>query len=595
MSDQRRLEEIRRDQGPLGNELIDQLVTGSVSRRDFVRRGTIIGLSLPTLGAIIAACGGSKSNDAPAATDAAPATTQSGGAGAIGATSEAAAPSTEAAATTEAPAAASGTLRVALQKPSTASANIDPVAINDQGGLNVLAQVGEYLTFSQGDLTLAPMLATEWSANADATEWTFKLAPEAVFSDGTPVTAADVVATVERLVNPDNKSNALSAFNTGNLGPGGTSAVDDKTVLFKLSAPFGNFPYVVSSDNYNAIILPASVTDTTQFGSAGIPTSGPWKIDKFDAVKGISLVQNENYWGSKPLVEKLEIIFFDDTPSQVTAFQGGQVDVIPQFSVQGGQALLSDPDATIIELRAATHRQVHMRVDKGPFKDKRVRQALALALNRPDIVQSLFQGKADIGNDSPFAPVYPSTDTTVPQRELDMEKAKALMAEAGGGFKTTLYTWNNQEMPDYAALIKNAAKEIGIEIDLQIRDDYYEKYWIPGDGAPGSDIGITDYGHRGVPNVYLTAALKSPDKGGVWNSAQYANPAYDKLVDEYAAASELEAQKAIAKQIEEMLLEDTPIIFGYFYNYLTATKKNVTGVVTSAMGSIFFDKAAIGV
>ena len=249
MKDFRRIDAIRRTQGAIGNHVIDEFVAGRLSRRDFVRRSTIVGLSVPAIGMLLAACGGD--DKGATATTGAPATT--GGAG------ETTLPVSE----TTAAIKKGGTLRIGSIAPSAASATLDPVLINDGAGLTLLSQVGQFLTLSNPDLSLGASLAESWSPNADASEWTFKLNPKATFSDGSPVTAKDVVATMERLVDPKNNSNALSAFSTGKLSPGGTTAADDTTVVFKLNGPFANFPYIVSSDNYNAVILPASVTDTT--------------------------------------------------------------------------------------------------------------------------------------------------------------------------------------------------------------------------------------------------------------------------------------------------------------------------------------------
>lgn len=576
--DQRRIDAVRRTQGTIGNHVIDEFVAGRLSRRAFIRRGTIVGLSLPAIGALLAACGSDDDKDT-ADTNAPGTTAAPGGSDAPG--------------TTGAPV-AGGTLTIGSGVPSAASATLDPVLVNDQNGLVILSQVGQFLTLSGPDLSLKGVLATEWTPNDDGSEWTFKLNPAAKFSDGAPVTAADVVATIERLVNPDNRSNALSAFGTAKLSPGGTTAVDDATVKFTLDAPMGNFPYMVSSDNYNAIILPASVTDTTQFATAKIPTSGPWVIDSYDPVKGVALSPNPNYWGTPVNLEKIDFQFFPDVAAQVTAFQSGDLDVISQFSVAGGEALLADPDVNVIELKSAAHRQIHLRCSEGPFADKKARQALAMAMNRPDIVAGLFEGKADVANDSPFFNLFPSTGTQLPST-YDVEAAKALMAESAtpDGFDVTLYGFGTQEIPDLAVLVQNAAKEIGINITIEMRDDYYDNYWVKfTPEAPGSDIGITDYGHRGVPDVFLTAPLKSPDAGGVWNGAEYANPAYDALVDEYSSSADLQSQQAASAKIQALLQEDVPIIFPYNYNYLSATKKAVTGVVTSAMGHVFTDSAA---
>jgi peptide/nickel transport system substrate-binding protein len=107
-------------------------------------------------------------------------------------------------------------------------------------------------------------------------------------------------------------------------------------------------------------------------------------------------------------------------------------------------------------------------------------------------------------------------------------------------------------------------------------------------------MSLVDYGHRSVPNVFLTAPLQttSAKKGtGSWNAAHFSNAQYDKLSNQYIATSDLGTQRTIAGQIETLLLKETPIIFGYFYNYLSATAKNVTGAYPTAIGHIFLNKA----
>ena len=111
-----------------------------------------------------------------------------------------------------------------------------------------------------------------------------------------------------------------------------------------------------------------------------------------------------------------------------------------------------------------------MRCDQKPFTDPRVRQAIALSLDRPAITQALFKGYSDVGNDSPFAPVFPSTDTSVPQRAQDIAKAKSLLAAAGlpNGFTTPLVTENSLEIPQYAQIVVQQAAAIGVKINLKV-------------------------------------------------------------------------------------------------------------------------------
>jgi peptide/nickel transport system substrate-binding protein len=216
---------------------------------------------------------------------------------------------------------------------------------------------------------------------------------------------------------------------------------------------------------------------------------------------------------------------------------------------------------------------------------------MALAVDRQALVSGLFAGKADLGNDSPFAPVFPSTDKSVPQRQQDLEKAKALMQQANPTTTSaTLNTWDGFELSDLAQLLQNDAAKIG----LRLRPNVTPAGTYYGDAVFGkspwldSVMGITDYGHRGVPNVFLNAPLQSK---GVWNGAHFKNPTYDGLVKEYTQALDIGAQRAAAKKIQALLLDETPIIYPYFYYFLTGTKKNVGNVEVSAMGHYDISKA----
>ena len=557
---QRRVDEIRKESSELENHFIDQLIEGKITRRDFVRRGSVIGMSIPLLSFIAAACGGDNET----------AGTTGGG-------------------TATGEVASGGNIRVALIQPTTAP---NPLLVQDEGGAGLLGSTGEFLSFSNSKLELEPRIAEEWTPNDDGSEWTFKIRQGVKFHSGASLVADDVVQTFEKLINPKGGSaNAQSALG-GVLSPGNTEATDDATVVFHLDAPNGNFPTLVSSANYNAIIIPADL-DPADWGKT-FEGTGPFKLQKFTPKQGATFVRNDAYWGEKANPDSMELKFYDEEAPMVLALQGGEVDFVEHFSVSGGKALLSDPNVQVIAIRTATHRQIHMRTDKDPFTDKRVRQAIALSIDRNALVDGLWEGKADIGNDSPFAPVYPSTDTSVAQREQDLEQAKQLLADAGASnISVDLETWNGFEIPDLAQLVKQNAAEIGVTLNLKITDSatYY------GDGVFGksrwldSTMGITDYGHRPVPNVYLTAALSGNPKIGVWNSAHFKNDQYDSLVTQYVAALDLDTQKGLAKQIQELLLDETPIIFPYFYNFLSAAKPNLKNAVSAATGQFDLSKA----
>ena len=380
------------------------------------------------------------------------------------------------------------------------------------------------------------------------------------------------------------------------LVPSGVKKVDDFTVAFHLLAPNGNFPYLTSSDNYNMIILPKGY-DPAKWESTFIGT-GPFKLGSYTPKSGATFTRNEAYWGTKALPSQTQFTFYDTQNPMILALTGGTIDVVGQFAVSGGEELLTG-SYNIIKLKSSAHRQLSMRNDQAPFTDPRVRQAIALTLNRPQIVQALFKGYADVGNDSPFAPVFPSTNTTVPQRTENISKAKSLLSAAGhpSGFSTQLVTENFVEIPQYAQIVAESAKAIGVKISLKVESStqYYGKATFGNSDWLDATMSLVDYGHRSVPNVFLTAPLETTNAKtgtGAWNAAHFSNAQYDKLVAQYIAAVDLSTQRSLAGQIETLLLDQTPIIFGYFYNYLTATAQGVTGVYPTAIGHLFLYNAA---
>jgi peptide/nickel transport system substrate-binding protein len=565
--DFKRLDRVRRSATPLELDVVEAYAGGRLTRRQFIQRATIIGLSLPAIGAVIAACGPSGGASGTPAGGASPAPGASG---------------------SSAPGPTGGTIRVALQRPAAA---LDPIAMQDLGAYGMLATSFEFLaTLDPSGSDIAPGLAESWTPNETGSVWTFKLRPGVKWHDGTDFTADDVVGTMGRLVEAEN------AGLLGVIDANSTKAVDPTTVEFSLLNPNGNFPYLVSVFNAQACITPADYATGTTLD--GMPNgTGAWKLDSYDHATGAKFSRNPDWWGGQTPLDGVEYVWFDATGPMVTAYQGGQVDAVVQFDVLSGEALLTDANTDVIATRAALHRQIWMRTDTGQFTDKRVRQALALTLDRDAMIQQLFKGRADIGNDHPIAPIYPYFDESVPQRTRDVEKAKALLAEAGTPtINAVLHAGQVLEIADLAVLIKSNAAEAGINLEVAVEslDTFYSAQWCPADPpdppcSGAAELGIVDYGHRATPDVYLNAPLKTK---GAWNSSQYSSPEFDAAFLEFQAAIGVDAQKAACTKIETILLEDTPIAIPYFYNYLSGSSKKFKGVYSSALGQMFFSAAS---
>ncbi|HET8784582.1 MAG TPA: ABC transporter substrate-binding protein [Candidatus Limnocylindrales bacterium] len=564
--DYSRLDPVRRNATPVELDLVESFAQGRITRRQFIQRAAVLGLSASAVSVVIAACSsGTPSASAPAA-------------------SESAGASASAGASPSASAVTGGSIKIAIQRP----VQIDPINMQDLGGYGTVAQVMEFLcTLAPNGSDIAPGLAEKWTANEDGSVWTFNLRQNVKWQDGKPFSADDVVATMGRLVEAGNSGLK------GVIDAKSAVATDPNTVTFNLLSPNGNFPYLVSVFNAQTVITPKDYATGTTLDAMPNGT-GAWKLDSYDHATGARFSRNEDWWGGKTPLDSLEFVYFDETGPMVTAYQGGQVDCIVQFDVLSGEALLDDPNTNVIATRAALHRQIWMRVDKGQFAKKEVRQALAYSLDREAMIQQLFSGKADLGNDHVIAPIYPYFDDSVPQRVRDVEKAKSLLG--GQTISATLHAGQLLEIPDLAVLIQSNAKEAGFNLEVAVEslDTFYGAQWCPAEPkdppcSGAAELGIVDYGHRATPDVYLNAALATK---GVWNSSQYSSKEFDAAFKEFQASIGVDAQKAACKKIETILNEDVPIALPYFYNYLAGSSKKYQGIYSSALGQMFFSSAS---
>jgi peptide/nickel transport system substrate-binding protein len=575
--DHERLDDLRRTRDPIQEHIIDELVAGNLSRRSFLTKATAFGMSIPIAGLVLDAVEGK-----------APGTTA------------------RSSLKPEVPSSRkwNGVLNAGMYTPSSA---INPIIIENQGGLEIIGNVGEFLVFRTNSNVYQPWLATHWSSNAKADVWTFTIRKGVKFNNGKEMTVDDVVYSFKENCNPANHGNALSVF-SGTLKPDGVIKKGSDKVEFHLEAPDANFLDAVTSDNYNMIIVPKG-TDYTNYDKkpANMVGTGRFKVSAFNASTGITFVRNPHYWGKAAKPKKVVVTFFADEGPMALALAGGSIDCMDQFSVATSPQLLNG-SYNVTSLKAATHREASMRCDKAfgknhPFANKYVRQALAHTIDREHLVKALFKGHAIVGNDTPFAPgVFPESvgPPKVPQRKKNLKLARELLKKGGypRGFTAHLVTEKVQEIPDYVTILKQEAAAVGIDIKLKIESQaqYYGNATFGHSDWLDGEISVVDYGARSVPNLYLEAPLQSINLKtgqGEWNAAHFNNATYDKLSREYVAATSLPEQRKLAEKIENLLLDETPIIFAYFYDYLQASRKNCVGVYSTAQSQYFLWNAHI--
>jgi peptide/nickel transport system substrate-binding protein len=453
--------------------------------------------------------------------------------------------------------AAGGTLRVGLASLSD-SDSLDPAEATTPGGYALAKQLFDTLTEYGQDGSWVPRLAESVTAGASADEWTVVL-KDAVWHDGAPVTADDVVASVQRWFSGDLPPAGSLPF----VDPDGVEAVDDKTVVFHLAYPTVVFPEALAS--------PLMAITPQDFDPAAPIGSGPFTLESNSPGIRLAFAANPDYWGEGPYVDTLEIISYADGASEASALATGQIDVAANIDptlVDVVQA--ENADTEIFSYPTSGTLTWAMNVDQEPFGDVAVRQALRLAVDRQQIVDQVYNGYARIGNDyfSPFDPLY----SDLPQRERDPEAAKALLEEAGYTLPVAVELTGapNQPTSDRQnEIIVQQAAEAGFEITFN-KVDVATFY---GDDYGTYPLSLSYWGFAGIfDQSAMTIIDDAPWNGTNWQDDEF-NALY---VEAVQTLDETERQNLVT-QLQTIEYERGPYVVAVFLDALIAHQPGVTG------------------
>lgn len=488
---------------------------------------------------------------------------------------------------------AGGPLKIAIGKVANPPT---PFTTNDQGSLQILGCVGEYLAWENDKGEVEPRVAESWESTDGGTTWTYKIRQGITFHDGTPLTADDVVWSVASHLDEANASTQAGTF-AGVLTAAGVTKVDDSTVQFVCDAPTGALPNLLSSTTYGLVMIKNGEAGGDGW-QATMNSCGPWVLESYTEGTGATFTKNANYWDTnrQPAFDTLELIQFDSADAAIAQLATGELDIVSYVSASS-VASVDTSIADIVRVPSSGTLMVHMRNDFGPFQDKRIRKAAALTLARADYLSGVLAGEGSLGNDSPTSAYQTLIDSSVPQREKDIEQAKALMEEAGAadGFEVDLSSYSRDDINLLAPYLQSALAEIGITVTIKQADSYYSPPWSSQESKQAenniwleSNFGITDFGHRGSPDVVLTRVFAST---GDWNAAQYKSDDMDAAITTFKTATTPDARKAAATTIQEIALEDSPYIIIYFQTAIGIVRKGLTGFYSNGMAQ--FETAAV--
>ena len=521
--------------------LAEEAAAGRLSRGELLRRAAVVGLSASTVAALAAACQ-SDGNDDAAETVAQP---RRGGTLVFG-------------------------TPVSGREP-------DPWFAIDTGGVVTTQFACEYLVRPGQDNVLQPALATSWRPGATTQEWTFDLRRGVRFHDGSSLTADDVVATFDVIADPKRGSSALSALG-GVLSPGGVEKAGEYRVRFHLDRPYADFPFLVSNYTYSAVILPRAYEPGT-FVQGGVGT-GPYVLRDYSPNEHARYVRNGRYWRrGLPYLEDLTLRYYADYAAIVLALQSGEADVTLEARYQGSQALFDNPGIRMQREPSSAYRALHLRVDRPPLDSPLVRQAIALSLDRPALVQGLYSGRADVGNDHAFAPVYPTHPDTPAQRRQDHAAARRLLEQAGHprGISVPLTIEQFEDVPQYGIFAKEMCKPAGIDLKLEILTQ--AEYYGSGDNQPWLSVpaGITDWASRGSASQTIGPAYRC---GAVWNSAHWCDERFERLMRDFDGELDVQRRRQLAAEAAQIQHDAVPAVIAYWIDDLRASRTIVGGLAT---------------
>ncbi|MDI3338764.1 ABC transporter substrate-binding protein [Defluviimonas aestuarii] len=405
----------------------------------------------------------------------------------------------------------------------------------------------------------SPDLATSWEANEDATVWTLTLREGVKFHDGSDFDAADVVYSLNRVLDPDGDSPARSAVKMIT----GVEAVDPMTVKLTLDTPFADMPLQLM--DYRLRMIPDGSGDT--IATTGIGT-GPFKLEKFDPQGTTVVVANTDYFEGPPGVERMEIIGIPDAQARLQALLGGQIDMESGITPQQRVMFDGSDKFYIQEVPTGNWRGIVFRTDVEPFSDPRVRKAMRMAADRDGLLALVEGGNGTVACDTPVGPADQyRADLSCPQ---DIEGAKALLAEAGfpDGIDVDVHvatleaTW-----PAMAEAYQAQAAEAGIRVNIvQVpTDGFWSEVWMKKDAV------MTRWNERpadqALHEIYLSTAK--------WNESYYKDDGFDAMLAEARRELDFDKRRAIYVKAQEHLQETAGTLIPYHVTKLIGATSRV--------------------
>lgn len=446
-----------------------------------------------------------------------------------------------------------------------------------------------------GNLEQVGDLAESFEVSDDATTFTFHIHPDATFNDGTPLTAEDVVFTLQSALIPETASfwqgrlmgiAGARAFADGEADSvEGIETPDEKTVILTLESP--DTAFLPTFADFSGLgILPKHVLGDVapdqlinhRFNLEPTVGAGPFQFVTYETDQYLELEPNPNWHGNAPAVSRLFLRVVQPDVA-VADLENGSIDLIIA-SLDDIERLEALEHVTVINVPSPSMDSISVNLDREYFQDKRVRQAMQYAIDRNTIVEQLYQGRAIVRNSPIFGPDWMGVPEGLNEYPYDPDMARQLLEEAGWDPELRpelMYVpGGNATFDNMVSIVQAQWAEVGFNVELLqldatelnqklVLDADYDLY-IGGGGVYGADPSICA--------KYYHSDNLTP--GGA-NNVRYVNPEVDQLYADGKRAADLEERKGIYTQIAQILNEDLPSIFLWSPDSMFAVNNRLQG------------------
>lgn len=427
-----------------------------------------------------------------------------------------------------------GTLRVGALGRASATTRDPHGNQGNESDYLIISLVHDTLTAPGLEKNTVGRLASGWKSSDDLRTWRFALAEGAVFHDGSPVTADDVVWSLRRLRNTPAGASRLPGVKAEHITADGKGTVvlvsDDANAELPLLTRLSTF--VLKKDTPDKDIPTA-------------PGTGPFRLDRFRGGNA-RLLRNDKWHGGRVHLDAVEVTMFESPQAMANALLGGQIDLASNVGAVAARSAASRKDVQLVRRPGDMAMPLVMRTADGPFADVRVREAMKLVVDRKAMVDQVLSGYGTVADDV-LGTADPAYAKDLPRRTRDLARARKLLDEAGFDLSRTYQLVTTEDVPglaESATLFANQAREAGVRIEVVKQESgaFYEKTWLKG-------AFYTNYWGTNDSVIFLAAKMIT---GAGQNEAGWSDPGFDAAYREAVGATGAKARAAALRELQRI-------------------------------------------